>query len=228
MVSTNKQDYNWLQKHRNNRFTIGKPNVYAVEEFLPPNVFTHFLKIYMPFFIDNQINIEKSNKDIWVDFKTDEMQPISAKNLAYKFGFKFDVEFGVAKIYGKYRHIPKGLFLCRDETIYYLRQFISLLPNGEKCYFVGDTDDGKFDIKEEGFEKWFEIGGINNLIEYFKILPYYFPSYIWNEERNWCIFSPEEIEDYLILGCNEFTFNNIVSSNLDIIILGYKDKFYSL
>jgi hypothetical protein len=52
---------------------------------------------------------------------------------------------------------------------------------------------------------------------------------MWNANKDWCICSPEGIDDYLIIGCNQFVHDKIISiETLDAISLNYTDKFYSM
>jgi hypothetical protein len=142
---------------------------------------------------------------------------------------RFDVEFGFSKILGKYSYLPDGIHLCKDATYLCLNRLIQEIGTNDICYFVGDTDHGKYDINDEGYESWFETGEIHNILKYYELLPYYFPSYMWNANKDWCICSPEGLDDYLIIGCNQFVHDKIISiETLDAISLNYTDKFYSM
>jgi hypothetical protein len=224
--------YDWIKNHINSRvnFYNGKSfGSNTLESNLPANVFDHYVKIFLHFYVADEINTSKRNETPFLNKKTGNLNLILAKHLAWKLDITFNSSFGLGKVIGKYGYIPDGIYQVEEESLNCISEVIEVLPDSEICYFVGDTSGGKYDVNiPDSHESWIKIDSLKKLKEYYKLLPYKFPSYVWNSNKDWCIFSPEDIEEYVIIGCRSKVYEKIMESTLDYVALEYTSVFASL
>jgi len=225
--------YYWIKEHISSRVVFYNGRSFGhktLESYLPDTVFKHYLKIFMPFYID-AIEINTKNEDVVLKNNIMNASLIEAKHLASNLDIRYDSSFGFGKLIGKFGYIPKGIYLFEEENYKYLSKIIEILNevNNKICYFVGDANDGKFDINIiDGYDSWIEQSDILQLMKYYTTLPYRLPSYSWNENKSWCIVSPEDIDEYIIIACDDQIYNKLTSSNIDLMPITYNDKFISM
>ncbi len=180
-----------------------------------PNLYSHYFKFYFPVgLIEDEEPVQKTYNKI---------AEIAELDFAKNFSF--------TNLIKKYKGLPENFVIMKDNNIAFIDELINIFGKDTNAIFYDFGDDVYPEIFEQSWIVTNKFLIIKDIYEQLNEDNYHdfnhFPTYMFSEDKSWCIGAKVFQSGILLVGCNELIAGKIYSQKtIEYVELNQDDEYF--